>query len=37
MLQRVQAQVGEIRGLGMAVDGEDAAFVVEFVKHGCQT
>ena len=33
MLQRVEAQVGHLGGLGMAVNGEDAAFFVEFVKH----
>ena len=33
MLQRVETQIGEIRGFRMAVDGKDAAFVVEFVEH----
>ena len=32
MLQRVEAQIGEVGGFGMAVDGEDAALFVEFVK-----
>jgi hypothetical protein len=32
MLQRVQTQVGKIGGFRMAVDGEDAAFFVEFVE-----
>ena len=32
MLQRIQAQIGEVGGFGMAVDGEDAAFLVEFVE-----
>ena len=32
MLQRVETQVGEVRGLGMPVDGEDAAFFMEFVE-----
>ena len=30
--KRVQAQIGEIGRLGMAVDGEDAAFLVQFVE-----
>lgn len=39
MLERVQTQVGKIRGFGMAVDGDHTAFFVEFiesflVKHG---
>ena len=29
MLQRVQPQIGQIGGLGMAVNGENAAFFVE--------
>ena len=33
MLQRVERQIGELRGFGMAVDGSDAAFFVEFIKH----
>ena len=34
MLQRVQAEVGEVRRLGMPEDPEDAAFVFEFIEHG---
>ena len=32
MLQRVEAQVGLARGVGMAVDGDDAALFVEGVR-----
>ena len=31
MLQRVQPEVGEVRGLGVTEDAEDAALVLEFV------
>ena len=31
VLQRVQAEVGHVRGLGVAEDAEDAALVVEVV------
>ena len=31
MLQRVEAEVGLARGVGMAVDGDDAAFFVQLV------
>ena len=34
MLQRVKSQVDEVGGLGMAVDAEDAALVVEGVAFG---
>ena len=33
VLHRVEPEVGEVRGLGVAVDAEDAAFVVELVQH----
>ena len=33
MLQRVETQVGQIRGLGMPVDREDAALFMELVEH----
>ena len=33
VLQRVQAEVGEVRGLGMTEDPEDAALVLELVEH----
>ena len=33
MLQRVEAEVGQVGGLGVAEDAEDAAFVFEFVEH----
>ena len=33
MLQRVQPEVGEVRGLGVAEDPEDAALVLELVEH----
>ena len=33
MLQRVQPQIREIGGLGIAEDAEDATFVFEFVEH----
>ena len=33
VLQRVQAEVGEVRGLGMAEDPEDAALVLELIEH----
>src|SRR5689334_8886971 len=36
MLERVQSEVGDVRGLGVAVDREDAALVVEVVVlRGC--
>ena len=34
MLHGVQPEVREVRGLRVAVDAEDAAFVVELVQHG---
>jgi len=34
MLEGVEAEVGELGGFGVAVDGDDAAFVVEFVRGG---
>ena len=33
MLQRVEAEVGQVRRFGVAEDAEDAALVVEFVEH----
>ena len=33
MLQRIEAEVGEIRGLGVAEDPEHAAFFLELVEH----
>ncbi len=38
MLQRVQAEVNEVRGILMVQDAEDAAFIVKLVEHGylCQ-
>ena len=33
MLQRIQAEVGEIRGLRVTEDPEYAAFFPEFVEH----
>src|SRR5471032_858888 len=33
MLQRVEAKVREVRGLGVTEDPEDAAFVLELVHH----
>jgi hypothetical protein len=40
MLQRVQAQIGEVGGFRMAVDGENAALIVNLssmlVVYGCQ-
>ena len=36
VLQRVEAEVGEVRGLGVAEDAEDAAFVVELVEHAVE-
>ena len=33
MLQSIQAQVGQIRCLGIAVNGENAALFVEFVEY----
>ena len=35
VLQGVQPQVGEVGRLGIAEDSEDAAFVLEFIQHGC--
>ena len=37
MLQRVEAEVGEVRRLGMAEDPEDAALVLELVQHDLPT
>ena len=34
MLQSVEAEIGLARGVGMAVDGDDAAFFVELVAGG---
>ena len=34
MLQRVEAEVGQVGGLGMPEDAEDAALVFELVQHG---
>ena len=34
MLQRVEAEIGLARGVGMAVDGDDAALFVELVAFG---
>jgi hypothetical protein len=36
VLQRVEAEIGFPRGVGMAVDGDDAAFFVEFVARGAE-
>jgi hypothetical protein len=33
MLQRVQTEISEVGGLGMAVDSDYAALVMEFVGH----
>ena len=33
MLQGVEPEVGQLGGLGMTVDGKDAALVVEFIEH----
>ena len=33
MLQRVEAEIGELGGFGVAVDAEDAAFFAELVEH----
>ena len=33
MLQRVEAQIGQLGGFRMAVDGDDAALFVEFIEH----
>ena len=33
MLQRVEAQIGQLGGFGMAVDGDNAALFVEFIEH----
>ena len=34
MLQRIESEVGKLGCLGMAVDAEHPAFVVQFVEHG---
>jgi hypothetical protein len=34
MLQRIEAEVSFARRVGMAVDGDDAAFFVELVARG---
>ena len=34
MLQRVEAEVGQVGRFGMAEDAEDAALVFEFIEHG---
>ena len=36
MLQRIEPEVRQLGRFRMAVDGEDAALVVEFVEHGSQ-
>ena len=36
MLQRVQAQIGELGGFRMAVNRDHAALVVEFIEHTIQ-
>ena len=33
MLQRIEAEIGQIRGLFVAEDPEHAAFFLEFVEH----
>ena len=33
MLERIQPEIGEVGGLGIAEDAEDAAFVLEFIQH----
>jgi hypothetical protein len=33
MLQRIEAEVCQIRRFGMPVDGKHSALVMEFVKH----
>jgi hypothetical protein len=33
MLERVQPEVGQIGGLGISENSEDAAFVPEFIQH----
>ena len=33
MLQGVEAEIRQVRGLGVAVDAEDAAFLAKLVKH----
>ncbi len=35
VLERVEAEVREVGGLGMTEDPEDAALVLELVEHGC--
>jgi hypothetical protein len=37
MLQRVEAQVSQLGGFGMAVDGDYAALFVEFIVHKIKT
>src|SRR5437588_274509 len=32
MLQRVEAEIGQVRGVGVAVDSEDAALLAELVS-----
>jgi hypothetical protein len=34
VLQRVEAEVGLTRGIGVAVNGDDAAFFVELIARG---
>jgi hypothetical protein len=34
VLQRIQAEIGELGGFGMTVDAENAAFFAELVEHG---
>ena len=33
MLQRIEPEVRQVGGLGMAINGENAAFLVEFIEH----
>ena len=34
MLQRVESEIGELRGLAVAVDAEDAALLAKLIEHG---
>ena len=33
VLQRVQGQIGQLRSFGVAINGDYAAFFVEFIEH----
>ncbi len=33
MLERIQPEIGEVGGLGITENSEDAAFVLEFIEH----